>query len=57
MGDQVEILNPNKKLNQSAKGVIEGKTRGGDSGGFLRIRDTEGAQILRKPWKVQNLSP
>ena len=56
VGDHVEILNPNKKLKQSAKGVVEGKTRGGDSGGFLRIRDSHGAQILRKPWKLRNLS-
>ena len=57
VGDHVEILNPNKKMKQSNRGVIVGKTRGGDSGGFLRISpDNGGAQILRKPWKLRNLS-
>ena len=38
IGDHVEILNPNKKLHQANKGVIIGKTNGGDSGGFLCIQ-------------------
>ena len=55
LGDHVEILNPNKKLRQLNKGEILGKTNGGDSGGFLRIQ-AGNSVILRKPWKLKNLS-
>ena len=55
IGNHVEILNANKKLCQAKKGMILGKTNCGDSGSFLRIE--AGDQIiLRKPWKLKNLS-
>ena len=55
VGDHVEILNPNKKLHQANKGVITGKTNGGDSGSFLYIQ-AGAVQIVRKPWKLKTPS-
>ena len=55
LGNSVEILHPNKKLNQAKKGVVVGKTNGGDTGGFLCI-EAGNQVILRKPWKLKNLS-
>ena len=55
IGDHVEILNPNKKLCQAKRGLIIGKTNGGDSGGFLCI-EAGNSVISHKPWKLKNLS-